>query len=214
VRDVVDAWLRPVKARLYAPLTRGLRGVDADAVTIAGGVVGLAAAVAAALGHFEIALAGWLANRALDGLDGELARAGRRAPNPAGAYLDLMVDLIVYTALTIGIAIGVAAAGAEGGIWPATALLLGAYYLNLGSWALLSAALPPTRDRPHAPGLRMPAGLIEGAETIVAYAVILALPQHAVLGMLTFALLTLAGAIARAVIGWRRLRAAAASRHA
>ena len=66
-RRVVDRYLRPLKARVYAPLLGPLAGVPADAVTAVGMALGLAAAAAAALGRFEWAL---------------LARGDPKSPSP------------------------------------------------------------------------------------------------------------------------------------
>ena len=236
---MVDRYLRPLKARVYAPLLRPLAGVPADAVTAVGMALGLAAAAAAALGRFEWALLAWWANRVLDGLDGELARAteGRttaaarsrpaRSPAPAhGPYLDLMADLLVYAAVPLGLAAGAAGSltGAPladpGWVWAAAAFALAAFYLNLGSWALLGPALSAVEARgsqasaaapadPSAPGLRMPAGLMEGAETVVAFSVALWWPGWAVATLATIGALTLAGAVQRTLWGLRRLRRAA-----
>lgn len=238
---MIDRYLRPWKARTYAPLLRPLAGVPADVVTAVGLAVGLAAAAAAAAGRFEWALVGWWANRWLDGLDGELARAPARAGGPAlalgaararGAYLDLMADLLVYAAVALGLAAG--AAGSLTGapladppwVWAAAAFALASFYLNLGSWALLAPALsaaeaapaaaPADADAidgagtgapadPTAPGLRMPAGLMEGAETIVVFTVALAWPSWAAVTLATIGALTLAGALQRTLWGLRRL---------
>jgi len=240
---VVDRYLRPWKARTYAPLLRPLAGVPADVVTAVGLAVGVAAAAAAAAGRFEWALVGWWVNRWLDGLDGELARAparasgsaGRRRSGPArgpararGAYLDLMADLLVYAAVALGLAAG--AAGSLTGapladppwVWAAAAFALASFYLNLGSWALLAPALSaaeaaasaagPRDDAgagaaadPSAPGLRMPAGLMEGAETIVVFTVALAWPSWAAVTLAAIGALTVASALQRTVWGLRRL---------
>jgi len=271
-RAVVDRYLRPWKARAYAPLLRPLAAVPVDAVTAVGVAAGLAAAAAAAVGRFDWALVGWWANRWLDGLDGELARAAARrraagvvapargvaaagqrtAPTHAaaiskrGAYLDLMADLLVYAAVPLGLAAG--AAGSLTGVpladpawvWAAAALALASFYLNLGSWALLAPALaaaeaadasgaagaaetadaastgstpvgqPPATPDPNAPGLRMPAGLMEGAETIVVFTVALAWPAWAATTLATIGALTLAGALQRTAWGLRRLGRTAA----
>ena len=244
---MVDSYLRPLQARAYAPLLRPLAAVPADAVTVVGLAIGLAAAAAAALGRFEWALVGWWVNRWLDGLDGELARAAARR-RPAGvvasmrgaaargAFLDLMADLVVYAAVPIGLAAG--AAGSLTGtplvdppwVWAAAALALASFYHNLGSWALLGPARaaaeaasanagPPGTARPadrapeygvavpdpNAPGLRMPAGLMEGAETIVVFTVALAWPAWAAVTLATIGALTLAGALQRTAWGVRRL---------
>jgi phosphatidylserine synthase len=213
---MVDRALRPVKARLFAPLAYLARAVPPDALTAAGLVVGLAAAWAAALGRFDLALAGWLANRVLDGLDGDVARLTGRA-GARGAYLDLMADLVVYAAVPLGLAAGVAAGGWADpvAVWAAAAAAPAAFYVNLGSFSLLSSALAlqeegrRARARTAAPTIHLPAGLIEGAETVVALAVALAFPALAPWTLATVAVLTLLTAAQRVWWGARRLAAAA-----
>jgi phosphatidylserine synthase len=234
---VLDRALRPWKRRLYAPVTRALAGWPADAVTLAAAGIGLLAALLAAAGRFDLALLAWWTNRLLDGLDGELARAASRPAAGAGAhaarrqgsggaaqrgaYLDLMGDLLVYAALPLGLAAGAAgawtgsaAAPALAGswtVWAAAAAALAAFYLNLGSWSLLAAALAeaegPQRggDATVDPGVRMPAGLMEGTETIVAFSVALLWPAGAVWTLATIAALTLVGALHRSWWGAGRL---------
>jgi phosphatidylserine synthase len=235
-RAVVDRALRPLKARLFSPLTVALAGVPADAVTAAGLAVGVAAALLAAAGHFELALAAWWANRLLDGLDGELARAARRprrvggaasvgtapATSARGAYLDLMADLLVYAAVPLGLAAGATgsltgvatdAIGGPTAVWIAAAATAAAYYVNLGSWTLLSALLPRADGAvdPEATGVRMPAGLVEGTETIVLVSVGLLWPAGAAVTLGATALLTLASAAHRTWWGARRLGEGAGS---
>jgi len=220
---VVDRALRPVKTRLLAPLSRTLAQRlgprAADRLTTIGLALGLAAALAAALGAFVSALVLWLANRLVDGLDGDVARL--RGSDPAGAndrggYFDLLADLSVYAALPLGAAAG--ASGLLGGdalvtspwLWPLTALVLASYYVNMGSFALLAALLEKRGQGAAAHGdvtsLRMPAGLIEGAETIVLVALMLAFPAQLPAWLaLTAALVTLT-ALQRAAWAWRALQ--------
>jgi phosphatidylglycerophosphate synthase len=189
---VIDRALRSIKTRTLGPLAHALRRVPPGAITGVGLAVGVAAAAAAAQGAFSLALGLWLANRVLDGLDGEVARAavaGATRQSDRGGYLDLMADLTVYAAVTLGVAAG--ATGAFGGeplapaaaTWALAALLLATYYVNLGSYTVL-AALLEKRGRGAGPrgdstSIVMPAGLIEGAETIVLFVVMLALPHLA-----------------------------------
>jgi len=186
---VIDRSLRSVKRRALSPVSAllakrlGRRG--AGPVTLAGLGIGLAAALAAALDAFPAALALWLLNRVLDGLDGEVARRLGRADD-RGGYLDLLVDLTVYAAVPIGAAIGTAglpgAAGTLGSawIWPLVAALLATYYVNLGSYAFLGALMEKrgrgAAARGEATSLVMPAGLVEGFETVVLVSAMLAFP--------------------------------------
>ena len=97
--------------------------------------------------------------------------------------------------------------------WGAAALAGAAFYVNLGSLAFLSSALAnaPEGERARAagsaPGIHLPAGLIEGAETLVLYAVALAFPALAPWTLGTIAVLVLATAVQRAAWGARRLGA-------
>lgn len=73
------------------PLGRAAGKTSPTAVTIAGLVLGLLAAVAAACGSFLCALALWLANRLCDGLDGGLARA--QGPKIQGVAVRLQTQV-------------------------------------------------------------------------------------------------------------------------
>jgi phosphatidylglycerophosphate synthase len=202
---VLDRPLRPLKRRALAPLTRALRGVRPGRITALALASGLLAALAAALGAFGAALAAWLTNRVLDGVDGEVARAqaGRvsspeRGPQPAdgagsgsdrGGYFDLLGDLTVYAAVTLGVAAG--AAGTLTGrplapattTWALAALVLASYYVNLGSLTLLSALLEKrgwgAAVRGEPTSVTLPDGLIEGTETLLLVTLMLALPSYA-----------------------------------
>ncbi|MDH4290912.1 MAG: CDP-alcohol phosphatidyltransferase family protein, partial [Aquincola sp.] len=70
-------------------------GVGADAVTIAGFAIGVAAAAAIALQATVIGLALLLASRLADGLDGPVARL--TTPTDRGAFLDITLDFIYYS---------------------------------------------------------------------------------------------------------------------
>ncbi|KAL9035747.1 MAG: hypothetical protein Q9180_004688 [Flavoplaca navasiana] len=83
----------------------------------------------------------WILNRALDCLDGALARH-RGTASELGGFLDLLGDFIVYSLLPISIAYGTAlslssssvlgyGAGREGdGIWLAVAVLEATFHVN------------------------------------------------------------------------------------
>ncbi|MBA2668046.1 MAG: CDP-alcohol phosphatidyltransferase family protein [Trueperaceae bacterium] len=189
---MVDRALRPLTSRALAPLTRTFADVSPDAITGASLVVGIGAAAAAAVGAFWVALVLWLLNRVLDGLDGEVARHERHGgtrQSDRGGYLDLMADLTVYGALTLGIAAGVTATftgeplAPVATTWALAALLVAAYYVNLGSYTLFAALLEKrglgARQRGHRTSVIMPAGLVEGAETVVLISLLLAVPSLA-----------------------------------
>jgi phosphatidylglycerophosphate synthase len=96
IRRLIDPPLARAGQRLAAA------GIGADALTIGGCLLGLAAALAVAAGQFYIALALLIANRIADGLDGAIARATR--PTDRGAFLDIALDFLVYAAVPLGFA--------------------------------------------------------------------------------------------------------------
>jgi phosphatidylglycerophosphate synthase len=171
---MLDTTLRPMKDRVVAPLARALAPrVPPPVITGASLVAGVGAAVTAGFGLYWIALALWWTSRVADGLDGAVARQ-RGTSSDLGGYLDQLSDTVVYAAIPLGIAFAVD----DRATWIACAVLLATFFLNTVSWAYL-AALIEKRARAHtAPvtSIVMPAGLIEGTETIVLYSLMLAVP--------------------------------------
>jgi phosphatidylglycerophosphate synthase len=162
--------------RLLRPLWDGVahrlaaRGVGADALTLVGLVLGLAAAVAAALALWPAALALWLLSRIPDGLDGPLARANGTA-SERGGWLDLVSDFAVYGAFVVGCGIGQPDARL------ACLALLGAYYVNGTTLLAFSAATERRRrQRPDERTFHFQRGLAEGTETIIVHALLVLLP--------------------------------------
>lgn len=173
---MIDKALREPKEAVLALAVRGpVRQLHPTAVTILAAVVGLLAAGAAWQGAFWPALGLWALNRALDGLDGTLARLTGRQSD-LGAYLDIVLDHVVYAAIPLGLA---AAAGTPAALL-ALAVLLSSFYVNAASWMYLAAILEKrslgAASRGELTGVTMPAGLIEGAETVLFYTLFLLLP--------------------------------------
>lgn len=199
---MLDRSLRPLKSAALAPATARFAAVRPTTVTLLGLVVGLAAAGLAAAGWWLPALLAWLTNRLLDGLDGELARTTGTATD-RGGYLDLVADATVYAAIPIGVAAGVGSSAA----WTAAAVLLGAFYVNIVTVTMLAAIREKRSAGASARGeqtsVTMPDGLIEGTETIVLLAAILAVPALAVwlMGFMAAAVLLTAGLRVRAAWG-------------
>jgi phosphatidylglycerophosphate synthase len=105
-----------------------------------------------------------------------------------GGYLDLMADFVTYASVPIGIAWRTD----NRGTWISLALLLGAFYVNLGSWSVLSA-IHEKRGRGAATtestSITMPSAIVEGTETIIAYATFLLFPSASRALFASFALL-------------------------
>ena len=147
-------------------------GVRPGTVTAAGLAVGIGACVAAALAVWPVALAAWLVNRTLDGLDGPLAR--RRGATDFGGILDFVADFTVYAGFVVAVAIAVPDARV------ACAALLAAYLLNNVAQLSFASLVEKRRlDFGDERSLRLTPGLTEGTETILAYVAFCLFPGDA-----------------------------------
>lgn len=167
MRGVIDAPLNQSGRWLAA------RGASANAVTLVGLGLGLAAA--------GMIVAGWsgglvalvlLASRLADGLDGAVARA--RGKTDFGGYLDIVSDFTFYGAIPLAFVLR--DSGANGG---AGAFLLFSFYVNaatfLGFAVLAEKHGLETRSRGEK-SLYFTAGLMEGTETILCFVVLAVWP--------------------------------------
>lgn len=171
-----DHFLRAWKDRLFAPLSRAIGPrVSPAAITLLAFATGIGAAVALGMRATGLALALWLLNRALDGLDGTQART-HDAQTDFGGYLDIVLDFVVYA----GIPIGIVYADASRGQALAAVALLGSFLVNAASWMYLAAILERRQAGASAQGelttVTMPPAIIAGAETLVLYALFIAMP--------------------------------------
>lgn len=176
---MLDHHLRRYKDIVLLPLAARLQSLSPNLITVLAALIGIAAALAAALGAYPIALALWLANRVADGLDGMVARyTGRQSD--FGGYLDIILDFVVYGAIPIGLYFGSPTQEIGVGV----ILLLGSFYVNAVSWLYLSAILEKRQAGAAAQGeltaVTMPSGLIGGTETILFYTAFLLWPAHLV----------------------------------
>ncbi|MGO9756091.1 MAG: CDP-alcohol phosphatidyltransferase family protein [Roseiarcus sp.] len=195
-----DSRLQPMLRRALDPLAAELskRGVSADAMTIAGFVVGVAAAGAVALGDFGIALPLILVNRLADGFDGALAR--RSGSTDRGAFMDIALDFFFYALIPVGFAFADPARNALA----AVVLLLA--FVGTGSSFLAFAAIAGARGlkAPEFPtkGLYYLGGLTEGAETVALFVAMCLWPEGFPGLAFAFATLCFATTLMRWRWGW------------
>lgn len=199
-----DSTLRPLKDKLAAPLAEAIgTRLAPDTISLLAFVSGLGCTAALILGYRWLALMFWLLNRLLDGLDGLLARHNGHSSD-AGAYLDIMLDFVVYATIPL------AMAWTEPALAYPVALLLAMFYLNSASWMYLSALLEKRGANAVAQGeitiVSMPSGVVEGSETIVFYILFILIPSWRLVLILLLAGLTLLGALIRFVQGLAILR--------
>lgn len=198
-----DASLRNVKDRLAEPIAVRLGSVSPNALSLAALAVGIGAAVLAAEELYGWALVFWLANRMLDGLDGLIARLHDKQSD-FGGYLDIVVDFVVYALVPIGLVFGAPTTER----YLALALMLASFYINAASWMYLAAVLEKrgARDSQTSTTIVMPAGMIGGTETIIAYCAFLIIPARMTLLFSLFTVLVLVTVIQRLAWAWDRLR--------
>ncbi|EWY37124.1 membrane protein [Skermanella stibiiresistens SB22] len=170
---MLDARLRPLidppLNRIGAALAR--RGVGADAVTLAGFLVGAASFPALALGAYGTALVLILLNRVMDGLDGAVAR--HAGATDFGGYLDIVCDFLFYSGVVFFVAVG----RPEDAL-PAAFLIFS--FVGTGSsflaYAIMAAKRGITTEIRGAKSLYYLGGITEGAETIALFVVICLFP--------------------------------------
>ncbi|MCB4366595.1 CDP-alcohol phosphatidyltransferase family protein [Hydrogenophaga taeniospiralis] len=196
----VQRALRPTMTRAARALVR--LGVGADALTLAGFAIGMAAAAAIAFEEFLPGLALLLLSRLMDGLDGAVARATH--PTDRGGFLDITLDFLFYAAIPLAFALADPVANAL----PAAVLL--AAFIGTGSSFLAFAAVAEKR---RLQSLAFPeksfyflGGLTEATETITAFAAMCLWPQWFAPIAYGFAALCGITIALRIGWGWQRFR--------
>ncbi len=173
-----DALLRPLKEVVLSHVSRAIGPrVSAHAISCLALFVGLASAGAILNSRLGVAVALWVANRMLDGLDGTHARVHGRASS-FGGYLDIVLDFIVYAAIPVAlVAVSPTPARAVAGM-----VLLATFFVNAASWMYLAAILEQRREGAQSRGeltsITMPSGLVAGTETVVFYTLFLVWPAR------------------------------------
>ncbi|MCY7324805.1 MAG: CDP-alcohol phosphatidyltransferase family protein [Microbacteriaceae bacterium] len=215
IRRLIDPPLTSVAAAIDRPW------ISPDRLTVAGLVLGLASAGAAALTLWWPALVLWLVSRILDGLDGSLARlrrssevagaggssgAGRAGgSSEAGGFLDIVSDFVVYGATVFGVAVG-ASVAFDAPWWP-FALVLLTYYVNGTAFLAFSSIAERTGRRiDDGRSLSFLGRIAEGTETIIVHSVWLIVPFLAWQIAVVWAVFVAASAVQRIIVGYRSLR--------
>jgi phosphatidylglycerophosphate synthase len=173
---MLDARLQPL---IRPPLDRAGQilaraGVTANAVTLSGLAVDIAAIATIASAHYRAGLVFIGLSRLLDGLDGAVARASVRSP--LGGYLDIVTDYVFYAGVPLGFAIAAPPSNALPG-----AALLASFLLTCSSflaYAALAAQHGIQPDSGRAKSFFYSTGLVEGSETIAFFVCMLLWPAH------------------------------------
>lgn len=175
------------------------RGFTADQATLLGFGFGILAAAMIAAGFTWLAILPLLVNRALDGLDGALARLS--AATDRGAFLDIALDFVFYAAIPLAFAAMDPAANAL----PAAVLL--AAFLGTGAsflaFAIIAAKRGLTSTAYPSKSFYYLGGLTEGTETILCFLAMCLWPGHFGVIALIYAALCAVTTATRLVAGWR-----------
>jgi phosphatidylglycerophosphate synthase len=194
-RRLIGPWLDRLGASL------GRSGISADQVTIAGFLLGLAAAGAIALEHYWTGLLFVLASRLCDGLDGAVAR--HTAMTDRGGFLDIVLDFAFYAGVPLGFVLADPQANAIAG-----AVLIASFYVN-GTTFLAYAAMAARRglagEARGPKSLYFTTGLAEATETLALFALFCLFPGAFPPIAYAFAALTLVTAASRIALAIRTL---------
>ena len=149
-------------------------GVGADAVTLAGFAIGIAAAATIGFGAYGWGLVLLLASRLADGLDGAVAR--RTHTTDRGAFLDITLDFLFYASIPLAFALADPVRNAL----PAGVLL--AAFIGTGSSFLAFAVMAERRglasDAYPSKGFYYLGGLTEASETLICFVLMCLWPDH------------------------------------
>jgi phosphatidylglycerophosphate synthase len=210
VRSMFDTPLRQFKDRMGMPLARRMSRVSPLAISLLALIVGLLGSFAAYKNQYLWALGLWCLNRALDGLDGLIARL-HNGQSDFGGYLDILTDFIVYASLPIGLVAG----SPSNERYLALTFMLASFYVNSASWMYLAAILEKRATHLPDPSINsgqaqttivMPAGIIGGFETIIVYGLFLLFPTYIVWLFSIFGVLVFFTAFQRVVWAQKNLK--------
>jgi len=202
---MLDRFALPLFAASHRLVARAFSrvGLSANAVTIIGASVGLAALPALAVQHHGWALALILVNRFLDGVDGTIASTGTAGPTDRGAFLDTVCDFLFYAAVPLGFALAEPAVNAL----PAAVLL--ASFIGSATTFLAFAVAAAKRGivSPTYPnkGFYYLGGLTEGTETILFFCAMCIWPHYFVWLAYAFAAACAVTTATRLYFGMRSL---------
>jgi phosphatidylglycerophosphate synthase len=163
--------LDPLLDRIGAALARC--GLGANAVTVAGFLIGASAWGALAVEAHALALGLILANRVADGLDGAVAR--RNGITDLGGYLDIVLDFIFYAGVPFFFAVGRPASALSAAFLAFSFVGTGGSFLAFATIAAKRGLSTEVRGRKSIYYL---GGLTEGAETIALFVLICLLPHR------------------------------------
>ena len=147
-------------------------GISANALTFIGLAMGLGGAVAIASGQFGWGLAGIIANRLIDGLDGAVARASK--PTTLGGYFDIVADFAFYVSIPLAFGFANAANTQAALVLVASIVLTGVSFL---AFAVIAAERGEETTAHGKKSFFYSTGIAEGTETVIVFVLMALFPQ-------------------------------------
>jgi phosphatidylglycerophosphate synthase len=191
--------LKPLLAKLAAYFRR--KEIGADQITVVSFGVGLLGVILIARHHYLSGGLLILLNRLGDGIDGTLARLD--GTTDRGAFLDICLDFLFYSAVVFGFALADPARNSL-----AAAFLIFSF-VGTGSSFLAYAIMAERRSlsdhRLPDKGFYYLGGFAEGTETIIFFIIICVFPALFPILAWIFGVLCLLSTAARIVYGYKTL---------
>lgn len=173
-----DIQLRSFKDAFFDPCCQFIPSfISPLHITIAAFLSGLLSCLFATQQRIALSLAFWVLNRALDCLDGALARY-RKTASDLGGFLDLLGDYTIYSLLPIAVAHGNVSSSAT---WKAVAVLESTFHVNNFILFYVAAVAEKLRAKSaeaskELTSVMMRPALMEGVESAVIFTLMLASP--------------------------------------
>ena len=167
---MLDTMLKPKIDPYLEKMAEKLQtiGVGPNQITLYGFVVGLLGCVAIAFGSYMFGLVLILLNRITDGLDGAVARFSKspkmkKETTALGAYLDTILDMILFGAFVFSFGFASIHAGAASFLLFS---LMGVFITDLGAHMIQNVKAKTAADE-NAKSFYHPTRWIEGTEIII-----------------------------------------------
>ena len=196
-----DIRLRATKDAMFEPCCDFVPSfVTPLDITAAAFLTGLLSCICASQDHVVLSLTFWLLNRALDCLDGAVARR-RSMASDLGGFLDLLGDFIIYSLIPIAIA----TITENHTTWSAVAILEAAFHINNFVLFYIAAIVEKRESKgdrkvKELTSLAMKPALIEGLESGILFTLMLGFPQLLGLWSWIMAALVAVGTVQR--VSW------------
>jgi len=147
-------------------------GLSANAITVLGLLLGVAASFSLTMNLYAVGIALVLCNRICDGLDGAVAR--RKGATAFGGVLDAASDFVFYAGVPFGFALGMP----EHAIAVAF-LLFGRAAVASANYAYAEFSEHFKREGAGTEALHGFAGLVEAPETFIVFVLMATFPDNA-----------------------------------